>query len=134
MCCQPEHIGHIRPHAAAVGAHELNATADQARDLDASGGRAGGDADDDHTPAVTRHHEGIDYCFRPSQGLDGDVHTASSGDGQDLCHRVTVGRIDAMCGPELHSRSQLVLADVDGNDLACPKGLGELDEVGADTA
>jgi len=97
---QPQHIGHISAYAAPVGAHELNATADQACDLNAGGGRARGDANDDHSPAVSCHHEGIHHRVRPSQGFDGDVNAAPAGQPFDLGNDVGRCRIDGDRGTE----------------------------------
>src|SRR5262249_52763311 len=126
---QHEQLRQIGADATAIRAHQLDATAHQASDLDPRGRRAGGDTDHHHAPAVAGHGEGLHDCLRTSQSFDGHINSMTVCQGINCCDYIPPGGIHRVGRSQTCDGLQLVIAHVHSNNLTGAKGSGDLNDV-----
>src|SRR5207245_7271242 len=70
--------------------------------------------------------------WQPNQ-LQTDIHAVAAGQADDFANRVTLRRVDWYCS-QVSRQIKLRLLDVHGINLACPKGVRQLNGRQAKTA
>ena len=127
-------LGQIAVRSTSEGPEDLELASDKSGNLDLGGSADGRDADH-HAPTTIRGGlSRLTERLRSSDGLDGDLDSASCRQVADCVYRVLQRRVDNVRRAQGPGERELCVIYVDGDYLTGSESARELDDASADTA
>jgi hypothetical protein len=134
---QPENFRHVGARPRSIRSDYPQPASNKPGDFDRRGRASGGDANRNHSSAITEKIYRLRKRLRPPKDLESNVDSSASGlfkNGFRHVTRRSARRVDGVRCPEFLGDPKLFVVNIDRNDLGGPKGASDLDHVQANAS